>query len=91
MGLKEVALLKELEENDPENKYNCIRLLDHFEDRDHLCLVFEPMTGGNLREVLKKYGTKIGNFCFLEIFFLPPIFFFMSKFFYHHQKHFFLY
>jgi serine/threonine protein kinase len=61
MGLKEVQLLKELDAADPENKYNCIRLLDHFEDRDHLCLVFEPMTGGNLREVLKKYGTKIGE------------------------------
>ena len=60
MGYKEVQLLRDLEAADPENKYHCIRLLDHFEDRDHLCLVFEPMLGGNLREVLKKYGTKIG-------------------------------
>eukprot|EP01119_Soliformovum_irregulare_P009392 TRINITY_DN2267_c0_g1_i5.p1 TRINITY_DN2267_c0_g1~~TRINITY_DN2267_c0_g1_i5.p1 ORF type:complete len:589 (+),score=159.82 TRINITY_DN2267_c0_g1_i5:167-1933(+) len=60
MGLKEIQLLKELNEADPTNKYNCIQLLDHFEDRDHLCLVFEAMSGGNLRDVLKKYGTKIG-------------------------------
>lgn len=60
MGLKEIQLLKELAAADPDNKYNVVRLLDHFEDREHLCVVFEPMTGGNLREVLKRYGTKVG-------------------------------
>jgi len=60
MGLKEIQLLKDLSNSDPHNKYNCIRLLDHFYDRDHLCLIFEAMLGGNLREVLKKYGTKLG-------------------------------
>jgi len=60
MGLKEILLLKELAATDPKNKYNVVRLLDHFEDRGHLCLVFEAMGGGNLREILRKYGTKIG-------------------------------
>jgi len=60
MGLKEIQLLKDLNNSDPANKYNCIRLVDNFYDRDHLCLAFEAMAGGNLREVLKKYGTKIG-------------------------------
>jgi len=60
MGLKEIQLLKHINDFDINNKYNCVKLLDHFSDRDHLCLVFEAMLGGNLREVLKKYGTKIG-------------------------------
>eukprot|EP01114_Cavostelium_apophysatum_P013047 TRINITY_DN3077_c0_g1_i2.p1 TRINITY_DN3077_c0_g1~~TRINITY_DN3077_c0_g1_i2.p1 ORF type:complete len:702 (+),score=197.94 TRINITY_DN3077_c0_g1_i2:235-2340(+) len=59
-GLKEIQILKDLAAADPQNKYNIVRLLDSFEGRDHLCLVFEPMNGGNLREVLKKYGTNIG-------------------------------
>ncbi len=60
MGIKEVQILKDLAMADPNNKYNIVKLIDSFEDRDHLCIVFEPMNGGNLREVLKKYGTKIG-------------------------------
>lgn len=60
-GFKEITILKQLAETDQQTNYNCIvKLLDHFEDRSHLCLVFEPMTGGNLRDVLKKFGTKIG-------------------------------
>jgi len=60
MGLKEIELLKQISDADPEGKYNCVKLIHHFEDRNHLCLVFEALGGGNLREVLRKYGNKIG-------------------------------
>jgi serine/threonine-protein kinase PRP4 len=54
-GKKEVKILQRLKETDTECKYNNIRLITHFEDRDHLCLVFEPMDL-NLRQLLKKCG-----------------------------------
>jgi serine/threonine protein kinase len=60
MGLREIQLLKELSRHDLENKYNIVRLVDDFSAHNHLCLVFESMGGGNLREVLKKYGARIG-------------------------------
>eukprot|EP01117_Protostelium_nocturnum_P009835 TRINITY_DN3505_c3_g1_i5.p1 TRINITY_DN3505_c3_g1~~TRINITY_DN3505_c3_g1_i5.p1 ORF type:complete len:640 (+),score=297.15 TRINITY_DN3505_c3_g1_i5:166-2085(+) len=58
-GYKEVQFLNQLAKADPESKYT-VKFLDHFEDRQHLCLVFESMEGGNLREVLKRFGTKVG-------------------------------
>lgn len=42
-GKKEIEILKALRESDPDGKYNNITLLNDFQDRDHLCLVFEPM------------------------------------------------
>lgn len=42
-GKKEIEILKSLRESDPDGKYNNITLLNDFQDRDHLCLVFEPM------------------------------------------------
>jgi len=54
-GLKEIAILKDISEKDPQNKYNCIKLLSHFEHQGHLCLLFEPMLI-NLREILQHYG-----------------------------------
>lgn len=60
MGLREIQLLKLIATHDPEQKYNVVRLLDDFTARNHLCLVFESMGGGNLREVLRKYGSHIG-------------------------------
>jgi serine/threonine-protein kinase PRP4 len=42
-GQKELTLLKLLASRDPEDKKHCIRLLAHFEFKNHLCLVFEPM------------------------------------------------
>lgn len=39
----ELAVLKRLAQADPDNRKHCIRLLRHFEYRNHFCLVFEPM------------------------------------------------
>jgi len=44
-----------LRDTDHEGKFNNIRLLRDFLDRDHLCLVFEPMDL-NLRQLLKRTG-----------------------------------
>jgi serine/threonine-protein kinase PRP4 len=60
-GQKELTLLKTLASRDSEDKKHCIRLLAHFEFKNHLCLVFEPMAypqiilevgreGGSVRE-----------------------------------------
>ncbi|CAG5049184.1 unnamed protein product [Parnassius apollo] len=58
-GLKEIATLKEINENDPKNKYHCLKLLNHFTHKGHLCLVLEPFNM-DLRCVLKKYGKHNG-------------------------------
>jgi serine/threonine-protein kinase PRP4 len=58
-GRKEMRIWKALTESDPEDKYHVLRFLGSFEDRDHLCLVLEPMDM-NLRQVLKKYGANVG-------------------------------
>eukprot|EP01125_Pyxidicula_operculata_P017997 TRINITY_DN636_c0_g1_i1.p1 TRINITY_DN636_c0_g1~~TRINITY_DN636_c0_g1_i1.p1 ORF type:complete len:539 (-),score=153.28 TRINITY_DN636_c0_g1_i1:138-1754(-) len=54
-GKKEVEILTKISNIDPESKSNIVRLIHQFEDRDHLCLVFEPMDL-NLRQLIKKYG-----------------------------------
>lgn len=54
-GLKELALLKEINEADPENKYHCVKLFRNFMHKGHLCLVLEPLYM-DLRQVIKKYG-----------------------------------
>ena len=56
-GKKEIQILKQLHASDPEGKFNNIRLLGEFMDREHLCLVFEPMDL-NLRQLIKKTGGK---------------------------------
>jgi len=58
-GLKELDVLRRLNEADPEDKFHCLRLFRHFFHKQHLCLVFEPLSM-NLREVLKKYGKDVG-------------------------------
>ncbi|KAF1328575.1 Cmgc/dyrk/prp4 protein kinase, partial [Globisporangium splendens] len=55
----EVRLLRELGEKDPRDKKHCVRLLDTFEHRNHVALVFEPMQM-NVREAMKKFGGKGG-------------------------------
>lgn len=58
-GLKELEFLRKLNEADPEDKFHCLRLFANFYHKQHLCLVFEPLSM-NLREVLKKYGKNVG-------------------------------
>lgn len=49
-GLKELEILRKLNDADPEDKHHCVRLFRHFFHKQHLCLVFEPLAM-NLREV----------------------------------------
>ncbi|KAK9758717.1 Protein kinase domain [Popillia japonica] len=58
-GLKELEILKKLNDADPEDRMHCLRLIRHFFHKQHLCMVFEPLAM-NLREVLKKYGKDVG-------------------------------
>ncbi|XP_023346451.1 serine/threonine-protein kinase prp4 [Eurytemora carolleeae] len=58
-GLKEMELLRRVNDTDADDKYHCIRLFRHFFHKNHLCMVFEPLAM-NLREVLKKYGKNVG-------------------------------
>ena len=58
-GQMEKVILNKLSQADPQNKMHCIRMLDSFEYRSHLCLVFEAMDM-NLRDLTKKYGRGIG-------------------------------
>lgn len=58
-GKKEVKILKRLDEADVEGKCFCMKLYDSFEERNHMCLVFEAMDM-NLTEVIKMYGHKVG-------------------------------
>lgn len=58
-GIKELEYLRKLNDADPDDKYHTLRLYRHFYHKQHLCLVFEPLSM-NLREVLKKYGKDIG-------------------------------
>ncbi|XP_052474412.1 serine/threonine-protein kinase PRP4 homolog isoform X1 [Carassius gibelio] len=58
-GLKELEFLKKLNDADVDDKFHCLRLFRHFYHKQHLCLVFEPLSM-NLREVLRKYGKDVG-------------------------------
>ncbi|CAH0547889.1 unnamed protein product [Brassicogethes aeneus] len=58
-GLKELEILKKLNDADPDDKMHCLRLIRQFFHKQHLCMVFEPLAM-NLREVLKKYGKDVG-------------------------------
>lgn len=58
-GLRELEILKRLNDADPEDKFHCLRLFRHFFHKRHLCMVLEPLSM-NLREVLKKYGKNSG-------------------------------
>jgi serine/threonine-protein kinase PRP4 len=42
-GLKEVEILKQLTEADPDDRKHLIRLERHFEHKGHLCMVFENL------------------------------------------------
>jgi serine/threonine-protein kinase PRP4 len=58
-GLKEIQHLELSRTIDPEGKFHCVQLYEHFEVRNHLCLVFEPMKC-NLRQLIKKIGAGSG-------------------------------
>ena len=57
-GLKELEFLKEFDA-DPNDKLHCLRLFRRFYHKQHLCLIFEPLSM-NLWEMLKKYDKDIG-------------------------------
>lgn len=42
-GLKELKILQRLEDADPEGRKHVVRMLGHFEHRNHLCIVFESL------------------------------------------------
>lgn len=58
-GVRELEVLKKLNEADRLDKYHVLQLFRQFYHRNHLCLVFENLSM-NLREVLKKYGNNVG-------------------------------
>lgn len=58
-GLKEMGVLKQINDADPDNKYHCVRFLSNFMHRGHLCMVLEALSV-DLRYILKKYGKNHG-------------------------------
>ncbi|KAL4915338.1 kinase-like domain-containing protein [Aspergillus aurantiobrunneus] len=58
-GLKEISILEQLQEADPDDKKHMIKFERSFEHKGHLCMVFENLSM-NLREVLKKFGRDVG-------------------------------
>ncbi|KAA0198481.1 Dual specificity tyrosine-phosphorylation-regulated kinase 2 [Fasciolopsis buskii] len=48
---EEIQILKQLNEQDPEDNHNIVRLLDNFKFREHVCMVFELLSV-NLYELL---------------------------------------
>lgn len=58
-GEKEIEVVKQLNNSDPKDKKHCVRLIEHFEYNNHLCLVYECLES-NLRETLAKYGKDVG-------------------------------
>ena len=58
-GQLEKVILSKLSHADPDGTMHCVKMLDSFEYRHHLCLVFEALDM-NLRDLTKKYGRGIG-------------------------------
>ncbi|KZZ95693.1 Protein kinase-like domain protein [Ascosphaera apis ARSEF 7405] len=58
-GMKEIEILQQLKDADPEDRKHVIRFECHFDHKGHLCIVFENLSM-NLREVLKKFGRDVG-------------------------------
>ncbi|VDM62169.1 unnamed protein product [Angiostrongylus costaricensis] len=58
-GLRELEVLRKLNEADREDRFHCLQLYRTFNHHNHLCLCFENLSM-NLRELLKKYGNNIG-------------------------------
>ena len=49
----QLEVLNTLDHNDVESKYHCVRLLEWFDYRGHVCMVFEKL-GLSLYDFLKK-------------------------------------
>lgn len=60
-GLKELEILKRLNDSDPDDRFHCLRLYRHFFHKQHLCMVFEPLSM-NLREVKYIINYNLGVF-----------------------------
>ncbi|XP_075981558.1 serine/threonine-protein kinase PRP4 homolog [Anticarsia gemmatalis] len=58
-SLKEIAILREIRDADPTNKYHCVQLIGHFMHKGHLCILLESLHM-DLRAVIKKYGRHHG-------------------------------
>lgn len=58
-GMKEIGILEQLREADPDEKKHLIKFERFFDHKGHLCMVFENLSM-NLREVLKKFGRDVG-------------------------------
>lgn len=58
-GMKEIGILEQLREADPEDRKHLIKFERFFDHKGHLCMVFENLSM-NLREVLKKFGRDVG-------------------------------
>ncbi|KAJ5382662.1 hypothetical protein N7517_000573 [Penicillium concentricum] len=58
-GMKEIGILEQLQEADPEHKMHTIKFDRYFDHKGHLCMVFENLSM-DLREVLKKFGRDVG-------------------------------
>lgn len=58
-SLKEIAILREIREADPDNKYHCVQFFGQFMHKGHLCLLLESLHM-DLRSVIKKYGKHHG-------------------------------
>lgn len=54
-GERERQILLKLNEADKHDKMHVVRMLDQFEHRKHLCLVFESLDV-NMREYLRSHG-----------------------------------
>ncbi|KOS44319.1 hypothetical protein ACN38_g4738 [Penicillium nordicum] len=58
-GMKEIGILEQLQEADPQNQMHLIKFDRYFEHKGHLCMVFENLSM-DLREILKKFGRDVG-------------------------------
>ncbi|KAF1813041.1 kinase-like protein [Eremomyces bilateralis CBS 781.70] len=58
-GLKEISVVKTLNEADPEDRKHILRFVDSFEHKYHLWLVYENMDM-DFRQLLKKIGNNSG-------------------------------
>uniref|UniRef100_V5E3F0 non-specific serine/threonine protein kinase n=1 Tax=Kalmanozyma brasiliensis (strain GHG001) TaxID=1365824 RepID=V5E3F0_KALBG len=58
-GIKEVGILRRLNQSDPDDRKHVVQLERHFDYKGHLCMVFESLAM-NLREVVRRYGRDVG-------------------------------